>query len=280
MPFTLIKGTFHVKGYSPDGDSIRFMANDSTNWQKLSGQSVKRNAKNHAQLRFEAIDALETHFEDYHQPLNFAEAAQNFLLKNLGITDIKWNPSHSHIIEAKDGTEGFILARSSDKYGRPIAFVFEGKTDSTDGEQVVFKKTDPLFKKSLNYALINEGLVYPTYYKGLFNDLRDEITKAVAKVRTKKKGLWAQDKTNAGFIVTDLKELTENDVVLPKLFRRLVDYMKNGGNVSRFKEYLDQVGDSLIIFPRGQFTHLDTIVEVNGDRVTLEEAPENLVFME
>jgi len=28
MSFTLIKGTFHVIGYSPDGDSIRFNAKD------------------------------------------------------------------------------------------------------------------------------------------------------------------------------------------------------------------------------------------------------------
>jgi hypothetical protein len=24
MPFVVIKGTFHIEGYSPDGDSVRF----------------------------------------------------------------------------------------------------------------------------------------------------------------------------------------------------------------------------------------------------------------
>lgn len=28
MPFFLIKGTFHVVGYQPDGDSIRFQADN------------------------------------------------------------------------------------------------------------------------------------------------------------------------------------------------------------------------------------------------------------
>jgi hypothetical protein len=28
MPFVMIKGTFHIKGYSPDGDSIRFKAHN------------------------------------------------------------------------------------------------------------------------------------------------------------------------------------------------------------------------------------------------------------
>ena len=60
MSFNLIKGTFHVKGYSPDGDSIRFRAKDPTNWKKLSGPAVGLNALGHAQLRIEAMDALET----------------------------------------------------------------------------------------------------------------------------------------------------------------------------------------------------------------------------
>ena len=62
MPFTLIKGTFHAKGYQPDGDSLRFKAASAANWAKLGGPKVRRNAKGHAQLRFEAVDALETHY--------------------------------------------------------------------------------------------------------------------------------------------------------------------------------------------------------------------------
>ena len=56
MPFFVIKGTFHIKGYSPDGDSIRFKADNEANWDKLSGPRVNLNARCHAQLRLEAID--------------------------------------------------------------------------------------------------------------------------------------------------------------------------------------------------------------------------------
>jgi hypothetical protein len=63
MPFTLIKGTFHVVGYQPDGDSIRFQADQRENWGLLKGSAVKLNARGHAQLRLEAIDTLETHYE-------------------------------------------------------------------------------------------------------------------------------------------------------------------------------------------------------------------------
>jgi hypothetical protein len=34
MPFLVIKGTFHVAGYSADGDSIRFQADNEANWAK------------------------------------------------------------------------------------------------------------------------------------------------------------------------------------------------------------------------------------------------------
>ena len=41
MPFNLIKGTFHVVGYSPDGDSIRFRAEDLQNWDCLTARRWK-----------------------------------------------------------------------------------------------------------------------------------------------------------------------------------------------------------------------------------------------
>ncbi len=36
MPFTLIKGPFHVVGMQPNGDTLRFEANNSDNRKKLS----------------------------------------------------------------------------------------------------------------------------------------------------------------------------------------------------------------------------------------------------
>jgi hypothetical protein len=41
MPFLVIKGTFHIVGYSPDGDSVRFRADNKEHWAKLSGPSVQ-----------------------------------------------------------------------------------------------------------------------------------------------------------------------------------------------------------------------------------------------
>jgi len=89
MPFTLIRGTYHVRGYQPDGDSVRFGPLDDTHWRRLRGR-VALNARGHAQLRLEAIDTLETHFLGQHQPLGLATKALDFLLHELGIAQITW----------------------------------------------------------------------------------------------------------------------------------------------------------------------------------------------
>lgn len=281
MSFILIEGTFHVKSYSPDGDSVRFEAKNVANWKKLSGPRVELNAKKHAQLRIEAIDALETHYgtqnEMYHQPVKYAKAAIDYLLFEMGITNVEWNKS-GKVIKADDGTKGYILTRSTDKFKRPVSFVFAGETDLKDGGEVFLDK-DAL-KKSLNYKSIAEGLSYPTYYNGLFSDLRTELTTAANRARSDKKGFWPFDKTNSGFAVPDLKPLQEDVVILPKLFRRIVDFMGDGGPINGFKDYLERKCEPLIKISQVHFTRFDNVVEVNGNKVKLMEAPDNLIFVD
>src|SRR5215216_7303210 len=132
MPFTLIKGTFHVQNYSPDGDSIRFQPDNADLMQHLDGPHAKFNGRGHVQLRLEAIDALETHYSppsgggSLHQPLEVAHAALERLLEFVGISNVVWDLMHSTVLSAQDGTPGYILTRAVEKYGRPIAFVYAG----------------------------------------------------------------------------------------------------------------------------------------------------------
>lgn len=41
MSFILIKGTFHILGKEPDGDSVRFKANNKAHWKKLTTEDGK-----------------------------------------------------------------------------------------------------------------------------------------------------------------------------------------------------------------------------------------------
>lgn len=277
MPFYQIEGTFHVVGYSPDGDSVRFRAADEANWVKLAGPPVELNARGHAQLRFEAIDTLETHYEGQHQPLDLATKALEFLLEELGITGVEWNATRSSVIAANDGTEGYILSREVEENRRPVAFAFAGTPAEEDGAQVFLNAE--MMRGSLNYRSIERGLAYPTYYKGLFSDLREEMTAAVVHAREEGAGVWETDRTNAGFVVEGLDSITEEHVILPKLFRRLARYLEAGGPVAGFEEFLETQDEEVMVLPAAHSTHFDTVVEVEGNSVRMTEKPENLVFL-
>jgi hypothetical protein len=234
------------------------------------------NAKDHAQLRFEAIDTLETHYQDTHQPLELAIGALEHLLEGLNITDVEWNETRTRVTAANDGTKGYILSRAVEKNGRPVAFVYTGTPPEKDGSEI-FLDADRM-RESMNHRALEEGVAYPTYYEGLFHDLRAALTEAVGRAREAERGVWAEDRTNAGFEVESLQSITNEHVILPKLFRRLAEYLEAGGSVAGFEEFLVAKGEEVIVISTVHTTHFDTVVEVEGDTVRMTEPPENLIF--
>jgi endonuclease YncB( thermonuclease family) len=280
MSFKVIKGTFHLVGYSPDGDSIRFMASDEANWAFLSGGKVKLNSKKHAQLRIEAIDTLETHYEQQHQPREFADQATDQLFKLLRIKNVEWNSNRSKVISADDGTEGYIIARIAEKYGRPVSFVFAGAQDFEDGQDIFLTKA--IAKKSVNFKLLSKGMAYPTFYDGMFYDLRELFAKRAAKARAAQKGLWSKDMTNEYIKVESLVDITETHIILPKLFRRITAYVKKKGNFNAkdFVASLNLDPEQVLVLSLLHFTHFDNLLSVNEDgQIKLNYQPENLVFI-
>ncbi len=280
MPFKVIKGTFHLVGYSPDGDSIRFKASDQSKWASLTGGKVKLNSRNHAQLRIEAIDTLETHYEKQHQPIEFADQAASQLFKLLGIKNVVWNPSRSQVTSAEDGVDGYIISRMAEKYGRPVSFVFAGSHDFVDGQDIYLDKA--IARKSVNFKLLTKGMAYPTFYDGMFYDLRELFAQGTSKARVAKLGVWSKDMTNKYFKVDNLLDITEAHVILPKLFRRMTAYIKmNGGfNPVDFVSSLSLVPEKVLILSILHFTHFDNLISVNDDgQIRLDYQPEDIVFL-
>jgi hypothetical protein len=62
--------------------------------------------------------------------------------------------------------------------------------------------------------------------------LREALTETVVRAREARLGVWAEDRTNAGSEVEGLDSITEEHVILPKLFRRLAEYLQAGGSVA------------------------------------------------
>ncbi|MGZ9932514.1 nuclease [Streptomyces sp. NC-S4] len=287
MPMLLIKGSYEILGTDPDGDTIHFRPDNPDEWDLIGGpRKVKRNAAGRGKLRLEAIDALETHYSrtgpTVHQPLALANAARDAVLEWVGFTSVTRGSDGLVTASTPASVPGFVLTRGVDISRRCIAFAGRGEPPAASGTQVLVDVA--MLELTLNHHLIKEGLVYPMYYNTLFHDLRNAITTATQKARTATppKGVWAEDSTVSGATVTGMSSITEHEVILPKLFRRLVDYLYLGDNdLSGFPAYLDQQADKFLILPTGQFTTgLDEVVQVSGTTVKMTRNPEDLVFDE
>src|SRR5258705_4335392 len=276
MPFTLIKGTFHVVGYSPDGDSIRFQAEDNNLWEELDGPPVTLNGRGHAQIRLEAIDTLETHFMNSQQPLEFALAALNALLVNLGIENVVWNASRTMVVSATDATPGYILSREIEKNHRPVSFAFSGDPGRPDGSQVFLNAQ--LVSQSVNHQQLAAGMAYATYYKGLFPDLRNVFSASVQNARSTGLGLWPSDRTELATEIHSQQQLEEDFVIMPKLFRRLTEHLQGGGSISNFKQFLASKQEEIFIIHTAHATHFDTVIEVEGETLRMTVPPEDIIF--
>ncbi|MFI5608296.1 thermonuclease family protein [Amycolatopsis sp. NPDC051903] len=288
MPLTLIKGTFQLLGAAPDGDSVRFYPDDPEATKK-AGLRVRLNSRGGMQLRLDAIDALETHYRPrggdmLHQPAGLGGAAADRLVALLGFTSVTRDDGGVVTAAKPEKVAGHILTRFADKYGRAVAFTFPGQRPgrSVDGSEVFLD--GKALKNSVNYQLVAEGLTYPTFYSLLYVDLRQSLAEAAETARASGSGVWASDVTTAGFRLRSRAQLEDELVVLPKLFRRLADYLaldETGGvSLAGFAHFLDTRDDRLFTVPEGQSTELATLVEVKRQTVRLIVPPERIVFVE
>ena len=284
MAFLRIAGVYRVTGTEPDGDSIRFVPDDPAQWARVAGMNrVRVNSSGGAQLRLDAIDALETHYTPLagsrlHQPLAFAHAARDELLSWLGFRGIVRTGEKITAV-AEDSVPGFVLTGGADLYGRCIAFAGRGAPPA-GGD--LLDVGPGLLRRTANHRLLAAGLAYPTFYLGLPAELRGALTTAVAGARPAQ-GLWPQDVTQDGVEVAGLTTITDGAVLLPKLFRRLADFLHLNGedpSLAGFAAYLAQRDDRVLVLDDARYTTFAEVVEVSGQRVRLTVTPEQLVFEE
>ena len=286
MPMLCLAGTFTVTGTEPDGDSVRVHPDDPDDWTKVPGpHKVRTNASGAAQLRMDAIDAPETHYTPtgghlLHQPLDLGHAAAAELLDWLGFTGVQ-RDGEKVIAVDKDDLPGFILTRGADVYGRCVSLVGRGDPPATSTRMINVDVA--LLRKTANHRLLSAGFAYPTFYSNLYFDLRNELAKQAGAARDAGKGVFASDRTQKGVEVKTLNTLTDDAVILPKLFRRLADYLHLNGDdpsLDGFLTFLSQQDEQLWVIPTGQHTGFDTVVGVSGQTVRLKRLPEELVFDE
>jgi len=264
VAFTLIKGAFHLVAGMPDGDSVRFMADDDLLFDRLRGRPVEFKSDGTVQLRYEGIDTVE---KAAIQPLAGDSRDKNFKLLREAADQFSDTP------------RGFILTRQTDANRRPVCFVFSGDPGDPDGADVFLD--GPMTRRSVNYKMVDTGFAYSMFYETLFMEIRQELSAAFVVARAAGRGLHPSDGTMTGVALSSRSDLATIPPIYPKLWRRLEEYLRNHPNSIGFKTWLASRRPEKLNTLSDQRTSIsfDNVVdEQAGGVIKLLYSPEDMVF--
>ncbi|WP_030269741.1 thermonuclease family protein [Streptomyces sp. NRRL B-24484] len=284
MSMLLVLGECRIIGTEPDGDTIHFVPTNPLAFDKLKDAPVE--VKNGiARLRLEGIDALETHYDRtgprIRQPAEFGDRAAQELLTFLGFTDVQ-RIGQKVVSANPPQTPAWVLTQGGDPFKRCVALLGTGTPPGADGTEV--QVDTPLLQTTVNHHLLKTGLVYPGFYDKLFRNLREELAAVTRQAREAGLGLWPLDTTTTpgGAPITGMPSLTEV-VILPKLFRRLVDHFNLvEQSLTCFPAYLAGKEDNVeILSTRTKQLSLAPLVQIiNDTAVRMTAQPEDTVYAE
>jgi endonuclease YncB( thermonuclease family) len=290
MTYRLVQGTFQLihrangeaTGFSPDGDSIRFHPNKRRNLYNLPVRKTRFHSGGTVQLRFDAIDALEIHYDGFHQNQLLACAARDRVLDILGFKEVDYADDGSTVVRAvPDAVPGYLLTNKVDRNRRVLCYAFAGQPREPDGTQLPLE-TD-LLNQSLNALLLVEGLAYPAYYSGLQRSERHQLTHLANRAMKERRGIWPLDPTLGEGAIIDRARDLGNLVLWPKLFRRLADFCrKNHPNLTRFPKWLRQhkrQNNRLEIISESRECMLDEVVETTQNAIRMRYLPQDLLVV-
>lgn len=295
MTYTLLRGQFVIRypdqprqGPQPDGDTIKFLPDRPQLVEALprvSGRPPGINSRG-ISVRLEAIDTLETHFENDHQELLGGRAARDLLLDQLGFRDVAYfDDLPNNVASASDDARrGHVLSNGIDANGRMIGFVYPDDPALPDGATIFVD--DDLVDTSINTELLRAGLAYPAFYATLPTSLRRHLTDLArdARAANAATGLWprATADPNGPATIADLDDL-ERLVIWPKLFRRIVPYLAAGFTTfDQFDTWLradpTNRDDELFLLDRLERGNLHDVITATGHQIRLTVWPEDLII--
>lgn len=288
--YLVVAGDLIVVGKQPDGDSVRFIADDRTLLPTLlHGDRLRVSTDGSVQLRFDGVDAPELHYQGAAQPLG--AASRDALLAHVGFTSLTYAADGETVTGSDPGlVRAVVLAAMVEVNGRPVAFVLTGEPAAalvpSGGQHVTLSST--VLDESENVWLLATGAAYPLSYTSTDPAIREQMVAVGAQARTAGVGVWAVD-SSARFELTDQAAIGPDGVLIfPKLFRRATDYLREttsdgdgGGRVS-LPDWLaanaDQ--DDEVVVAGADPVPLHTLLTEVGTTVTLGPDLLDLVFVE
>jgi endonuclease YncB( thermonuclease family) len=296
VTYRLLTGQFVIRypeaprnGPEPDGDTIKFRPDDPSlveDLGRISGTEPDFSRLHRISLRFEAVDALETHFAETHQELTRARAARDHVLAALGFRDVVFRPDRPDQVASANADQlpGWILTNGVEGNGRLVSFVFTGPAPQPNGAEVFLD--GELMARSVNADLLRQGLAYPMFYTTLPADLRTQLTALSTQAREGDIGLWAGatgDPDGAADLTGGLEAL-QTLVLWPKLFRRLVTFYAGGNtDLADFDAWLRanprDRDDALVLLDTGELGNMHDVVTAATGRIRLNRWPDTFVVL-
>lgn len=297
MPYTLIKGAFHIhypenprSGPEPDGDTLKFRPVNRGLIEALPqpGWGPRFTSSGISTIRFEGIDALETHYDvgdtEFHQEMALALAARDALLAEAGFGDVTFFQDKPFKVEDVENhpIPGYILSNGLDTFGRAVAFAFAGTSAVEDGSRVHVDAQ--MLNDSLNVQLLEAGHAYPAFYLSLPEELRAHLRSISIDARADGVGLWAK----ATATITEAASIPSADelqklVIWPKLFRRLAAFFQSGNtSLSALDVWLradPRDRDDRVLLPNLELGNMHDLIRVEDDRLLLVHPPEDVVIV-
>lgn len=282
---TWIRGRIVLIGYSPDGDSVRFVPDELATLERLDhADRLEPGAKDGSvQLRLDAIDTPESHYQNQAQPL--ADEARDTLLAALGFTGLRYDDNGTVTAATPEHRPAAIAASLVEQNGRPVSLLYAGDTAGSHADADTVELDDTLVDASANAEQTRNGRAYLTLYTSTPEPVRARFVALARNVdgTTPTPGtVWAADRSS-GFTLTTQSDIGPTGaLVLPKLFRRATDYLADDKKGSKtFVEWIaDQGADDDPVEYQGRRTTLSALVRQDGDQVSLTASPLDLVFVE
>jgi endonuclease YncB( thermonuclease family) len=286
--FILIRGSFVIVGKQPDGDSMRFIADDTSLLNRLKNHGRIRVSKdNSVQLRFEAIDAPELHYLGQAQPLG--SESRDALLKLMRFKAPQFKSDGATVTAASpESVRGAILSTAAEGNGRPISYVLFAKDVKGYSDGALVKVSDAILQKTLNAKQLENGMAYLTVYSSTPQAHQVFLRGLAQKARTAKLGVWARD-ASANFKLVGKESVNERGaLIFPKLFRRCISYLnakaKNPslGSITDWMISTQTTGVSEddLVNTKGQTVRLSNLLTVAGAQVKFVSDTTEIVFVE
>jgi endonuclease YncB( thermonuclease family) len=290
--YTLIKGQYSIhnpndprRGPQPDGDTVTFFPKslDSVRALKRISGRAPDISNGHINVRYEGIDALETHFQGTHQDLGLANAARERNLALLGFTNVKFFLDLPNVVQSVDRNPlpGYVIANGIESNGRMLGLVYAGTTNHHDGTKIFVDNA--ILDQSVNAKLVDAGLAFVEPYDTMPISLVQQLRAKISAARAAGGGLWASESPTIGTAahIANLAEAQALDM-WPKLFRRLATYFREGHvGLGQFDAWVrdDSVRrDDALRLPDGEAGNMHDTFVVAGDTLQLKVRPEDLVI--